>query len=442
MHYKKLSIVTSLILIAITLFVACMSNDKKSNKKSDSSAAAQQQPASDTFKVRPLMDIKYEVTSQRLKQGEYLSNSILMCFSCHSPRDWKAPGAPPIEERKGSGGTIIYEDSSSLVMAPNITPDKETGAGKWTDDMLARAIREGVGHDGRALSREMPYNVFRKVSDEDLASVIVYLRSLPAVHNVVSPAKIPSWERSQIEKSLRPITQPIAVPDFSNQEKRGKYLVSIGECVGCHTSHAEYNPGLLGGGNFLSRFGHSAFSANITSDASGIPYGEQGFIFVLRTGKGATLSPAMPWIAFKNMTDDDIKAIYSYLRTIPHAHHSVNNQKPFTRCAICEQDHGLGEKNKREKPDGIKPNPKSYELYEGKYFNEGYGITSTIIRSGDKLIFQPWENGPKLELIPQSETHFLAPGWILPVHFVKDENGLVTEMVEESGEGGVYKRIN
>ena len=73
------------------------------------------------------------------------------------------------------------------VYAPNITPDAETGAGNWSDDQLARAIREGVGHDGRALFPLMPYPDFHSMSDEDLASVIVYLRSLPPVHKPRPP---------------------------------------------------------------------------------------------------------------------------------------------------------------------------------------------------------------------------------------------------------------
>ncbi len=75
-------------------------------------------------------------------------------------------------------------------MASNLTPDPETGAGSWTDDQLARAIREGVGHDGRALFPIMPYQRYRNMSDEDLASVVVYLRSLPAVHNRLPATEI------------------------------------------------------------------------------------------------------------------------------------------------------------------------------------------------------------------------------------------------------------
>ena len=144
--HKKRSLVIVPATIAIALLVGCFSNDKKKTAKSDSSAAKVAQPPNDTFRVRPLTDIKYERTAERLKRGEYLATGILECFMCHSERDWKLPGAPPIEGTLGSG-KILEEDSTMRLAPPNITPDKETGAGTWTDDMLARAIREGVGRD-------------------------------------------------------------------------------------------------------------------------------------------------------------------------------------------------------------------------------------------------------------------------------------------------------
>src|SRR4051812_49012904 len=110
------------------------------------------------------------------------------------------------------------------------------------------------------------------------------------------------------------------------------------------------------------------------------------------------------------MTDDDLRAIYTYLRTIPPSQHYISNDTPFTKCAICGQMHGLGNKNKLGKPAGIKLNSAVYDLYSGAYFNEKYSITLIVYRKGNELIFQPWENGPKIELIPQSELHFLAPG--------------------------------
>ncbi len=395
----------------------------------------------DSFRVRRLTNIKYQVTAQRLKQGAYLTQGILQCFTCHSSRDWTAPGAPPVFGKQATGGTVISEDSTRMIIAPNITPDMETGAGNWTDDMLGRAIREGVGHDGRALCWQMPYTYFKNLSDEDLASVIVYLRSLPAVRSRVPPTKITIAERSGTEKSLKPILQAVHSPDFSDPVQRGKYLVSLGMCLGCHTAGSEYNPGLFAGGNLAHAFGRKAFTANITPDPSGISYGPAGFIFVMRTGKGGTLSPIMPWVAFKNMNDEDLKSIYAYLKTIPSSQHYINNQQPFTYCAICGQEHGLGGKNKRENPKGIKLNPAIYDSLTGSYYNAEWNITRIISREGDKLIGREGENGLKIELIPKSELHYLAPGWVLPVTFVKDKNGRTTQLVEDSDEGGVYKKI-
>ncbi len=443
MRNKKLSFVTILIMLAITLFVACTSNNKKKTVKTDSLSTTLQQPTNDSFKVRPLTNIKFEPTEQRLARGEYLANGILACFTCHSPRDWNAPGAPPIEDKKGSGGTILQQDSANLIIAPNISPDKETGAGTWTDDMLSRAIREGVGHDGRALNLNMQYFFYRTLSDEDLASVIVYLRSLPPVHHVVPPTKMVASDRSNIEKNLKPLTQPVPAPDLSSPEKRGWYLVSLGECVGCHSAGTDYMPGLFGGGNLAHRFGRASFTANITPDASGISYGETHFVFVMRTGKGGTLNPIMPWIAFKNINDEDLKAIWAYLCTLPPANHYVNNLQPFTHCAICGQLHGLGGKNKRMKPAGIKIDLHLYSQYTGTYLNntgQGFASTYIIFKEKNKLFGKTWDKGLKAELIPQSDLRFLAPGWPMPIDFIKDENGRITQLKEETNYGVMYEK--
>lgn len=427
-------------IIGFAIF-SCTNTQKKD--KSVSTIGAKKKSANDSFHVRPLSNIVFERTAQRVKQGEYLTNSILMCFTCHSPRNWNVPGAPPIEEKKGSGGTILQHDSANLIIAPNITPDKETGAGTWTDDMLARAIREGVGHDGRALNWQMQYFFYRNLSDEDLASVIVYLRSLPPVHHIVQPSKMADADRSYIEKNLRPLSKPVPAPDVSSPEKRGWYLVSLGECVGCHSAGTDYMPGIFGGGNLAHRFERAAFSANITTDISGVSYGEQSFITVMRTGKSSTLSPIMPWIAFKNMNDEDLKAIYAFLRTLPPANHYVNNREPFTHCAICGQMHGLGDLNKHIRPAGIKMNPRLFNEYTGTYLNktgEGFGNTYIIFAKKNKLFGKTWDKGPEVELIPQSDLRFLAPGWPMPINFIKDENGYITKLKEETNYGTVYEK--
>jgi mono/diheme cytochrome c family protein len=136
---------------------------------------------------------------------------------------------------EGSGQWFNMPDLPGHIVAPNVTPDPETGAGTWTDDQLARAIREGIGHDGRALFPMMPYEDFRKMSDEDLASIVVYLRSLPPVHNQLSKTKIIFPVKYLIRSVPEPVTMPVASPDPSDRVKYGEYLVRIGGCGDCHT---------------------------------------------------------------------------------------------------------------------------------------------------------------------------------------------------------------
>lgn len=120
-----------------------------------------------------LRDVKFERTTVRQKRGQYLAEGPLACFRCHSDRDWAKPGAPPAAGREGAGH-IFSDDGRPWLVAPNITSDADTGAGRWTDDMLGRAIREGVGHDGRILHPQMWYLPFRDWSDEDVASIVFF----------------------------------------------------------------------------------------------------------------------------------------------------------------------------------------------------------------------------------------------------------------------------
>jgi hypothetical protein len=128
--------------------------------------------------ARPLNNRMFERTPQRLERGRYIANNLSGCIYCHTPHDWAAPGTPYLPNREGAGGVMPYAGLPGRVVAPNLTPDPETGAGSWTDDQLARAIREGIAHDGRVLFPLMPYARFHDMSDEEGASVVVYLRSL------------------------------------------------------------------------------------------------------------------------------------------------------------------------------------------------------------------------------------------------------------------------
>ena len=184
---------------------------------------------------RALTSRTFERTPQRLERGRYIVTALSGCLYCHSDHDWSAPGTPIIQGTEGSGGIQPEADLPGRIVAPNLTPDPETGAGTWTDDQFARAIREGVGHDGRALFPMMPYTHYRTMSDEDLASVVVYLRSLPAVRKSLPKSEIIFPVKYLIRSVPQPITAPVPAPDVSDAVKRGNFLVTMAGCKDCHT---------------------------------------------------------------------------------------------------------------------------------------------------------------------------------------------------------------
>lgn len=286
----------------------------------------------------------------RLERGRYLVEGPAHCFQCHSEVDWEAPGAQPKPGKKGAG-TIFPEEALPWLVAPNITPDPETGAGTWTDEQLARAIREGIGHDGRRLFPMMPYMNFRQMSDEDLASVIAYIRSIEPVPNLLPKTNLPEPVKQGLPP-VQPITQPVPEPDWSDPVERGEYLVRLGNCFSCHTPMDQKGQPIAGlefaGGMVLKGPWGEVASANITPDASGISYYDESlFLKTIRTGHvGARkLNSIMPWGYFRNMTDEDLQAIFAYLRTLKPVVHRVDNTELPTFCKRCGFKHGFGELN-------------------------------------------------------------------------------------------------
>ena len=299
-------------------------------------------------RTRPLSDRKFEATPERLARGKYLFNA---CAGCHSPHDWTKHDVAILPGMLGAGMVMPIEELPGRVVAPNLTPDPATGAGNWTDDMLARAIREGIGHDGRALFPMMPYPHFRALPDEDLASLIVYIRTLPPVRNPLPKTEIIFPVKYLIRNVPEPLTAPVPPPDLSTPVKRGEFLVNVAGCSDCHTPQRRGQPlkGLNYAGGFIltGPWGRVA-SANITPDASGISYyDEQLFLQVMRTGyvKARPLSGIMPWWDFKDFQDEDSKAMFAYLKTLPPIKHRVDNGEPPTPCKLCGGVHGAGDRN-------------------------------------------------------------------------------------------------
>jgi mono/diheme cytochrome c family protein len=305
-------------------------------------------------RARALTTRRFAPTPERLARGTYLVKHVTPCMECHAPHRWTEDDAPIEPDMIAAGQEIPVKGLPGRVVAPNLSPDPETGAGNWTDDQLARAIREGVGHDGRALFPLMPYQRYRLMSDEDVASIIVYLRSLPPVRHQQPATEIVVPVRYLMRSVPEPLSAPVAAPDVSTPAKRGAYLMTIGACSECHTpqdDHGQPIPGMefAGGFVFEGPWGRVA-SANLTPDPSGIPYYDKAlFTEVLRTGhvKARRINQIMPWHAFGGMTDEDVAAIFANLTTLkPVVHHVTNDESvPPTFCRLCRHLHGYGDRN-------------------------------------------------------------------------------------------------
>jgi mono/diheme cytochrome c family protein len=303
-------------------------------------------------RTRPITAHTFERTPARLARGGYLFNSVSACVDCHTPHDWTNPEAPPAPGVIGAGEVMPLNDLPGTVVASNLTPDRDTGLGQWSDDEIARAIREGVDRNGRTLFPLMPYEQYHRMSDEDVASLVVFLRALPPTRNPLPETQIIFPVRYLIRGVPQPITSPVpSLTDSATPEKRGEYLVALGGCRDCHTPAKRGAPIKsvdLGGGFILDGPWGRVAGANITSDPSGIGYyDEQLFRDVMRTGyvRARKLNQIMPWAYYRGMTDQDISDIFAYLKSVPAVKHRVDNTEAATMCPKCGAKHGLGDKN-------------------------------------------------------------------------------------------------
>ena len=279
------------------------------------------------------------------ERGQYLVLHVAACIFCHSTLDWKAEGFPPREGAAGAG-RAPFTDALPWLTAPNLTPDRETGSGRWSDEQFDRAIRRGIGADERLLHPAMPSAAYHSMTDDDVAAVVAYLRSLRPLRNALPSTRLPEDVRTR----LRPL------PPASNRgasEKRGEYLATIAACGRCHTpadGSGAPIPGLeFAGGLRLKGPWGELRSPNLTPDASGIEcLGERDFLRAMKTGEmpGHTLNAVMPWGYYRGMTDEDLRAIYSYLQGLRPVRHFVDNNVAPTPCRKCGSPHGLGDKNR------------------------------------------------------------------------------------------------
>jgi hypothetical protein len=284
-----------------------------------------------------------ERTSERIERGRYLANQVSGCLGCHSTRNDDYFAGPIIKGTEGKGGERFGPEFGlpGVLYASNITP---SGIGSLTDGELLRAITSGVRKDNSVLFPLMPYPHFTKMSDEDLYSIIAYIRTLKPIPNDIPKSSI-NFPVSMFIRAVPSTHVSVPQPDSISKADYGDYLVNAaGACSACHTQMDKGGPKkgmVFAGGNEFRIPAGIIRSANITPDEeTGIGYWTED-LFVDRfkfyaSASSQTLDPkkvgyytVMPWTMYGGMSEDDLRAIYAYLRTLPPVHNAVTKYEPL-----------------------------------------------------------------------------------------------------------------
>lgn len=285
--------------------------------------------------MRPAPEFRVELTESRIERGRYLVENVSDCLGCHSDHDASKFAFPIKPGTEGAGGMVFTkgEGVPGRVAAQNITPDRETGIGDWSDGEIARAIREGVRRDGSPLFPMMPYLDYRSMSDDDVKAIVAYLRTLPARQNKAPERALDFPVNVFVKFMPKPVDGVVPPPPPNDSVARGRYLTTIAGCRNCHTprdgkGRPQMDQAFSGGWEMIGPWGR-VVTANITPHAStfvGSSTREQ-FIARFKAYAGMTAESAppaapgmntvMPWLSFADMTEEDLGAIYDYLRTLP-----------------------------------------------------------------------------------------------------------------------------
>lgn len=295
-------------------------------------------------KAMPASSITVERSEARVARGKYIYADLAHCEGCHSERDFKKFGGPLLAGMDGSGSVFPKElGLPGRIAPPNISQDPEHGLGRWTDGEIIRAVREGVSRDGRALFPMMPYQNYANMSDDDVESLVAYLRTMPAVKHEVPPTKVDFPVNIFMKSAPQPVAGKVAHPDRQDRLAYGKYLVSMGSCENCHTRNEKGAPveGMnFAGGEVFRIPGLEAVSANISPDIeTGIgAWTEEKFLDKFRGYRNFTDEnlpvavqanfTVMPWLGLRMLPDEDLKAIFAYLKTVKPVRNKVESHPP------------------------------------------------------------------------------------------------------------------
>ena len=262
-------------------------------------------------------------------RGGYLVYSAAACAYCHVPRErW-----PELDrgERLPLTGHHLFRLPFGDIYSANLTPDGETGIGRHSDAAIARMLTRGVRADGRAAFPIMEIHL----ADDDLIAVTAYLRSREAVSHRVPEHRFTLLGKALMGFAIGPADDVPGRPGTSPAgatAERGSYLANhVSSCVACHTDRGEdgkfAGPPFAGGQRMdvAADASRVYVTPNLTPDPETSPIGqwsEDAFVARFRAGPALEGTP-MPWGAFARMSDEDLRAIYRYLQTLPPSRHQV-----------------------------------------------------------------------------------------------------------------------
>ena len=281
------------------------------------------------------------VAADGVEHGAYLANAVATCTTCHSPRDWTRFSGPVDAQQLGAGGDAFDREFGlpGIFTPPNLTP---THLADWSDAEVAHAVSSGVNRNGDALMPVMPYLSYGGLCIEDQAAIVAYLRTLD-----------PQPERDGAGVRELDFPLPLLIRTFPQQgdpppcpgendpvEYKGGYLTRAAGCANCHTPLKEGRPvadkAFSGGSVFRIPGGPEVevVSSNITPDEiTGIGrwteaefverfarYRDPAALALEADAKNTT----MPWAAYAQMSDEDLAAIFAFLK----GQNPVSNKVP------------------------------------------------------------------------------------------------------------------
>lgn len=273
--------------------------------------------------------ITLDTSKAVIQRGEYLANNVAVCMDCHSSRDWTKYAGPIKKGGLGGGGEVFSQELGfpGRYVAKNITPYH---LASWTDGEIYRAIACGVSKDGSALFPIMPHPNFGKVEKKDILAIISYLRTLAPVKKD-NAASVSDFPMNFIINTIPKPAQHDLEANKGNGVLYGQYVFTMASCGDCHTKQEKGAPipgmELAGGFEFKFPDGSIARSANITPDINtGIGrWTKETFVNKFKSYRDSSalvdLAPGqvntvMPWAMYAGMTDEDLSALFDYLRTV------------------------------------------------------------------------------------------------------------------------------